>query len=441
MLQGLTSQNGLPLGAKEIEMIEHARAKLDLESSMPPFTDEACLALRKKMMEMSELREFKLREKEIDAKREGRLLKLSHALHERDESNEFLASQRIEAIRQVRMAEREKVLQKIRKKRVKVLRRLAHQRNEADPVLSTAFKRDIISEYHDHSSEVYAPLKRHGALAPAAQQIADVAARTAPLDDLSAIANLESTIPKKLLSGQSIKPPQAYSSLREMSATAPPAMFNGGGGRAAQPRLTSAAHRSLRNTKRDVEIMHAILLKKKQMRTTGGSLPPEDGEYSPSSAVTGQASPSSPTRKPTAHFTQTRKPKTRPSTPDFSNLEESSSEVGGVSSLQAALVTLQRLLRGRAEQNAMFEGRVRRKELIAELRNADVVQPDYDALDERALAQRGERIRQTTTDAIAGSVTSNMFSFLANEQVWGRWSGRMATALNLRYVDSAPFSL
>jgi hypothetical protein len=40
---------------------------------------------------------------------------------------------------------------------------------------------------------------------------------------------------------------------------------------------------------------------------------------------------------------------------------------------QSAVTLLQRLVRGRAVQNVMYEGRFRRRELIAELRRADVV--------------------------------------------------------------------
>ena len=61
------------------------------------------------------MREFKLREGEIDAKRENRIFVLQQALQEKNESAEFLASQRVESIRQARMEERETNLQKLNK--------------------------------------------------------------------------------------------------------------------------------------------------------------------------------------------------------------------------------------------------------------------------------------------------------------------------------------
>lgn len=56
---------GLPVGQREVEMLTHARAKRLLEASLPPFTDEASLALRKKLMEKQELAELGLREREL----------------------------------------------------------------------------------------------------------------------------------------------------------------------------------------------------------------------------------------------------------------------------------------------------------------------------------------------------------------------------------------
>ena len=61
LLKSLTYENGLPLGKKEIEFIEQARKKRELECNLPPFTDEASLHLRKRLMEDREMVEFKIR--------------------------------------------------------------------------------------------------------------------------------------------------------------------------------------------------------------------------------------------------------------------------------------------------------------------------------------------------------------------------------------------
>ena len=54
----------------------------------------------------------------------------------------------------------------------------------------------------------------------------------------------------------------------------------------------------------------------------------------------------------------------RPSTPDLTaNITDTPDDA--LPSLYAAVSLLQRLIRGRAEQNRMFEGRAKRKDLIA----------------------------------------------------------------------------
>ena len=87
------------LGMKQVEMIENARRKRDVESNLPPFTDEAGLRLRKRLMEIQEMKEFRMREGEIDTRREARMEAIEQALRDRDESAEFLASQRVEGLR------------------------------------------------------------------------------------------------------------------------------------------------------------------------------------------------------------------------------------------------------------------------------------------------------------------------------------------------------
>ena len=110
------------------------------------------------------MREFTLRTNEIDRRREERLNELQEALNERDESNELVAAQRVETIRQMRMEERDIALTKIRNKRIKVLRRLAEQRNTKDPMLSETQRRDPINDYYDKASLLYAPVQRKGQL-------------------------------------------------------------------------------------------------------------------------------------------------------------------------------------------------------------------------------------------------------------------------------------
>eukprot|EP00605_Chrysophyceae_sp_TOSAG23-4_P000950 GSChrysophyteH1.ASY1.ANO1.1050.1 assembled CDS len=374
MLKNLSFENGLPLSKKDLDMVFNAREKRDLESHLPPFTDEASMSLRKRLMEQQEMREFKLRESEIDRRREERLEELQNALDSREKSNELVSSQRVEAIRQTRMEDREVALQKIRNKRIKSLRRLARKRNAQDPVMAKTVG-DTIESYYDKASEFYAPIQRKGKAPGHDATLFDVGARTAPLDSLGKIAELEEAVPK---------------SLREHFSRTEPLGINPRI-RAAEPRLTSAAQRSLRDTKRDVEEMHRILTAKKKEQTLALHAQQQSRQAARMGTAQSQSqsAPSSPAKTP--------------STPS-----------------PTACILLQRLIRGRSVQNVMYEGRIRRRELIRELRKADefaaaAAQETAVGVANEAKAIREKEAKDATLDNIIGGASSNIMSLLNQE--------------------------
>jgi hypothetical protein len=116
-----------------------------------------------------------------------------------------------------------------------------------------------------------------------------------------------------------------------------------------------------------------------------------------------------------------KKPKGRPSTPDL--VGDASGELKDDKlPMTAACVLLQRLLRGRAIQNTMYEGRLRRKELIAELRDVDMLceqqgPKHYSEVEAARQKERAAKIRETTVDAIVGSSVASILSTLAVEHV------------------------
>merc|ERR1711998_118148 len=63
------------------------------------------------------------------------------------------------------------------------------------------------------------------------------------------------------------------------------------------------------------------------------------------------------------------------------------------------IVLIQRLLRGRAVQNAIFEGKERRKELIRELRAADEVGLESEMAD--VVAEKKDAIKEASADTVA----------------------------------------
>lgn len=419
MLKDLSFDKGLPLKKKDLEMIFYAKMKRELESHLPPFTDEAGTNMRKRLMEQQEMREFNLREGEIDRRREERLGELQAALNERDESEEMVSAQRVEAIRQMRMDERDIALTKIRNKRIKVLRRLARQRNTKDPMLSESARHDPINDYFDKASLLYAPIQRKGAAPKKDSTAFEVNLRTAPTDTLDKIAELETAIPAVLKEPSAQTHTLAASGGDAMMSKTEP-LVGKARIRAAEARLTSAAQRSLRQTKRDVEEMHRILKAKKaaQLAATAEarSSRPTSRLASAGFSEEKSATPASPARASSAKKTADG----RPITPDLTVDEEGARYDDGEELRQAA-VLLQRLIRGRAVQNVMYQGRVRREELIRELRSADetlATMAKETAIDvaNEVKVKREADAKQSTMDSIAGASSAPLMVLLNQEQ-------------------------
>lgn len=410
LLKELTYEHGLPVGPKEMEMVEQARMKRNLEANVPPFTDEASLALRKHLMEQQELKEFRFRENEIDAKREEKLSILRQALLDRDESNEFLSAQRVETVRQARMEEREKLLEKIRSKRIKALRRLANERNKADPILHENASRNIIDDHFEKSSSLYAPKKRDGNGYHVDYEQFNILSRTMPYDDLNKLANLEASVPRKLLSTDEsiLKSPLAIHEKHTILSQSIPIL---------KDRLTSAARRDLKNTKRDVDEMHRIIQQKKRV------VHDQSTNLAVATATeTLKSSELSEEETLSKMATLSRRAKGRPLTPDLT-VDEHGEPKKDNREFEAAVIVLQSIIRGRAVQNVMMEGRYRHRELIAELRKADEeIARQSQVMNEAALAaqlkdERDRELRETTESAVIGGVTSNLLFNLATEKV------------------------
>lgn len=143
----------------ELEMIERARIKRVWEASLPVVTDQASFERRLKMMEEMEVKEWEEREVEIKRLQEARLEILEQVIRQREKENDAENDKRVERIWQRKMQEREALFEKINRKRIKALRKLADRRAKIDNKVE---KRDIIGEYGNYASKVYAPKARDG---------------------------------------------------------------------------------------------------------------------------------------------------------------------------------------------------------------------------------------------------------------------------------------
>lgn len=362
-LSNLTYARGLPAGLAEVEMIERMRQKRAFEESLPPITDEASFELRRKMMEEQELLEWAEREKEIDRIQAERLELLQTAIEARDRENEYVQDQRVEEIRRKKMEEKDRAVAQIQRRRITALRKLTKTR-QADQLGKK--KRDIITEYADYGSQVYAPVTRKGQH-PDRQTRRNVEISSADLNTLGGLSHLESTLSRKVTETV-VRQPKA------------------------KPARSTAARLEL-TIARDLERVD------KTLRTGELKKPGEEKVELPA------------WRKRQVRVV-------RPPTPTVPEDEDEDDDV------ENAVLLIQKLLRGRAVQNMMFESKERRLELIRELRHdEELMRAEDEAKAEDArlkAAAELEAHQASTVDAIQGEVMSATLDFMAKELVRSR---------------------
>ncbi|ETV95494.1 hypothetical protein H310_10963 [Aphanomyces invadans] len=353
-LTSFSYENGLPAGMAEVELIQRNRQKRAFEESLPPMTDEASFELRKRMMEQQEKAEWAFREVEIDRVHDQRLQLLQKALVERDHENQFLAEQRIEALRQRLTAEKDDSIERIQQERVTALRKLAKRRAAAQKIHPKRdLKRDIIGEYTAYGSTVYAPVTRAGKSGK--HDVHEVG--LAHLHGLDEIQALEASVGSKYLAPSMYKPPTKV--------------------------IKTAKDR------REAAIEGHLL----SMQTKIAQSKTADDRHG--------ASGKRPKFKPGGANNL------RPPTPVYAVMDDDDA-------VHDAVRLLQKLLRGRAIQNTMYEGKGRRAELIEELREAGepgntIAPPQEDAI----VALAGD----ATVAKAQGEVVSELLDFLAKELV------------------------
>ena len=81
--------------------------------------------------------------------------------------------------------------------------------------------------------------------------------------------------------------------------------------------------------------------------------------------------------------------------------------------VDAAVILLQRLLRGRSVQNTIIHGKEVRMDLIRELREADALEPESEA--EVKEKQRAADVRLGALDSTAGQTVAGVLTAVADE--------------------------
>ena len=193
------------------------------------------------------------------------------------------------------------------------------------------------------------------------------------------------------------------------SSSAWPGQGHGGHSSAARKKARIAV---------DLEMMDQ-LLKQRKAESKAKALASADAARGDTGEAEGAASTTPPWKKKQE---KTVRPPT-PRAPSYCANDE----------VENAIVLLQKLLRGRAVQNLMFEGKEKRLELIRELRCTEDEDPHALREDdiERKEAEREEASREAALDAIQGEVVGSMLDFLSKELVRANEEARvMATVEN-----------
>ncbi|CAH2218726.1 Hypothetical predicted protein [Pelobates cultripes] len=361
------SGRGLPAGLAEVEMIERAREKRAWEASLPPLSDLSQLEKRRKMMDEQERKEWAFREREIEKLQEAQLEVLKALLRKREETQKEMDGKRLDSRWSNLQAEKEKRFKQIQKEHIQVIRKLTRNMRNVEGKLE---RRDVISEYKDYASQTFAPLSRVGYFLDRCSE--NYVVKSPFLNSYQGLLDLEANIPDFVMQPR-IRVPSPKHTTRDGFL-----------------KRTAVLDREL-------EQVHKALLERKNK--------------------------SQPPQKPLRFLQKIEKPAPRPATPKVEVPPEGDEE------RELAVIFLQKLIRGRAIQNMMFEGKEKRLELIQELRTTHALQEDRQLLkkEEKQLTLALQRQRQlsehkrSTEDEhlsrLEGEVLSDMFEFLSKELV------------------------
>lgn len=352
-LSNLYWGHGLPAGQVELEMMQHQKEVREYNAVLPPHTDEASFEIRKRLMEEQEMNEWQRREKEIDDLQKERLDLLQEAVIVRDQEQMAFQEERVDALRQRKLEEKETKVADIQRRRILALRKLAKAKKYIEPKKE---RRDIINDYTSFGSNTYAPITRLGLYPDDHPRDYDVF--TNDLGKIEGITDLISSIPQRTLNLSVSKPTK-----------------------------TRPLKREERIVHTELEKMNDILIAKKEKEIKKPYVLPE-----------------------------WRRPKEKIIRPPTPTLEEEEDQ-----EFENAVLLLQRLIRGRAIQNLMFDGKEKRLALIKELRSDEYLRDMSEELEQQTLEQQEKSKRDHMTESVvaaaSGEVIAGTVDFLSKELI------------------------
>jgi len=353
-LRDLVWGRGLPAGVAEVEMIERARKRRAFEASLPDIGEDA--ETWKAMMEKQQMEEMARREAEIKSLQEQRLEIVKEALRTRDKEAKFVNEQRMEELRDRAAAMVEANSATVHHQRIRELRKIAKSRQQIE--VNRGAPRDIIDEYSNYASKIYAPVKHEGLRI---DQDSDKF-ETSCLSDLTYqdIVDLENSIPRAMTNVRIERPKMA--------------------------KFKSASEaRKARELQGHLDKMTSTIRKKHQPE--GADDDDDLAEYRKAPVVVRPPTPE--LRAPVAENDQKR----------------------------LGVIFLQRLIRGRAIQNDMFQAKEKRYELIKELRTVETLVDDTEAREREAVQRHQQALIDGHLSSAVGREIGQTLEYLNKELV------------------------
>lgn len=441
-LRHMTFANGcLPAGVNEVKEIVKIREAKAFEASLPSGTDEESLAIRKHMLEKKEMAELQSREAAIDALATAKLDELRETMHIRQEQRAMLAEMRIESVHATHAEAREDKFASVQAGRVKQLRKMVRARAKAEDRLNRSvsvtantgrFGRDIIGEYTDFGSSIYAPLRRMGATLASSAAVASPAetqalpplggGRTSPkrggggglvANDsdamLESLRAIEGSLPTGKVGRRTLKGGQE---------TLGASSKKGGG-------FVSSSGTGGREARRQGKIVAQLELMQRTITAQRASAAKASGGASPTTRTSSSKFGGAAADAEEADDAAVSMLK-RPPVPDVA-FDDADAESESAARRRIALTLVQSLIRGRAVQNLMYEGKEHRVGLIRELR---LNEPDAESLQREVWIADDEDAKDSRNDL--GASAADPFG----TELEGLQAEAIAAVLN-RLADAA----
>ncbi len=333
--------NGLlPVSQDSLDQLARDRARRIKQDTVPEGTSAKDYEKRVAILAELEMEGWQERENELAQEQDRHLQAIRKMLDARALKREVKRNAQVNAKRAKLERDKQRQMAKINKTRVQNLRKYATRRRALQ-----GSGRDIILDHASATSRVHAPVARLGRATGKFQQM--ITLPGAELTDTAAIDAVERMVPPDMR--------------QTKASTAEVVLLKHLG--AVDPTLGTRAAAS---------------------RARGSTIAPTSDEVTP---------PTEPGPTSVAPVGAKRAPVAiRPSTPEVPVQDRNTVE-------HDARVLVQRILRGRAGQNAMFLGKERRIALIKELRLTEIVEDD-------TVAQ--EAIRQFTAERDATAVIRHL---------------------------------